>query len=115
MAAYDGSIRIGTGIDEKGFKAGSKDLEAGARRLAKSVSGSLGEGAKIALQKQTDAFAKLNQQYANQEQKVKDLTPLGKTIKKSIISQRNCNIISLVIQFYLKKSCGITCLYLSHS
>lgn len=73
MAQYDGSIRIGTGIDEKGFKAGSKELEAGARSLAKSVSDSLGEGAKIALQKQTDAFVKLNQQYAVQEQKVKDI------------------------------------------
>lgn len=73
MAQYDGSIRIGTGIDEKGFKAGSKDLEARARSLAKSVSNSLGEGAKIALQKQTDAFVKLNQQYANQEQKVINL------------------------------------------
>ncbi len=73
MAQYDGSIRIGTGIDEKGFKAGSKELEAGARSLAKSVSDSLGKGAKIALQKQTDAFVKMNQQYANQEQKVKDL------------------------------------------
>ena len=73
MAEYDGSIRIGTGIDEKGFKAGSKELEAGARKLAKSVSDSLGEGAKIALQKQTDAFVKLNQQYAAQEQKVKDI------------------------------------------
>lgn len=73
MAQYDGSIRIGTGIDKKGFQAGSKELEAGARRLAKSVSDSLGEGAKIALQKQTDAFIKLNQQYAAQEQKVKDL------------------------------------------
>ncbi len=73
MAQYDGSIRIGTGIDEKGFKAGSKELEAGARSLAKSVSDSLGEGAKIALQKQTDAFVKLNQQYAAQEKKVKDI------------------------------------------
>ena len=73
MAQYDGSIRIGTGIDKKGFQAGSKELEAGARRLAKSVSDSFGEGAKIALQKQIDAFIKLNQQYADQEQKVKDL------------------------------------------
>ena len=73
MAQYDGSIRIGTGIDEKGFKAGSKELESAARNLAKSVSDSFGEGAKIALQKQTDAFVKMNQQYAAQEQKVKDL------------------------------------------
>ncbi|MBD5521228.1 MAG: hypothetical protein HDR03_08425 [Lachnospiraceae bacterium] len=73
MAQYDGSIRIGTEIETKGFKAGSKELEANARRMAKTVSDSLGESAKVALQKQTDAFVKLNQQYANQEQKVKDL------------------------------------------
>lgn len=73
MAQYDGSIRIGTGIDTKAFKAGSKEIETEARRMAKTVSSSLGDSAKIALQKQTDAFVKLNQQYANQEQKVKDL------------------------------------------
>ena len=73
MAEYDGSIRIGTGIDTKEFKAGSKEIESEARRMAKSVSDSLGEGAKIALQKQTDAFVKQNQQYAAQEQKIKDL------------------------------------------
>jgi len=73
MAEYDGSIRIGTGIETKEFKAGSKEIETEARRMAKSVSDSLGEGAKIALQKQTDAFVKMNQQYAAQEQKVKDL------------------------------------------
>lgn len=73
MAEYDGSIRIGTGIETKEFKAGSKEIETEARRMAKSVSDSLGEGAKIALQKQTDAFVKMNQQYASQERKVKDL------------------------------------------
>lgn len=73
MAEYDGSIRIGTGIETKEFKAGSKEIETEARRMAKSVSDSLGEGAKIALQKQTDAFVKMNQRYADQEQKVKDL------------------------------------------
>ena len=73
VAEYDGSIRIGTGIDTKEFKAGSKEIETEARRMAKTVSSSLGDSAKIALQKQTDAFVKQNQQYAAQEQKIKDL------------------------------------------
>lgn len=73
MAQYDGSIRIGTGIDTKEFKAGSKEIESEARRMAKTVSKDLGDSAKIALQKQTDAFVKQNQQYAAQEQKIKDL------------------------------------------
>lgn len=73
MAEYDGSIRIGTGIDTKEFKAGSKEIESEARRMAKTVSKDLGDSAKIALQKQTDAFVKQNQQYAAQEQKIKDL------------------------------------------
>ena len=73
MAEYDGSIRIGTDLDQKGFKAGSKELEAEVRRMAKTVSDGLGDAAKIAVQKQTDAFVKQNQQYAAQEQKVKDI------------------------------------------
>nr|WP_300788888.1 hypothetical protein [uncultured Acetatifactor sp.] len=73
MAQYDGSIRIRTGIDTKEFKAGSKEIESEARRMAKTVSKDLGDSAKIALQKQTDAFVKQNQQYAAQEQKIKDL------------------------------------------
>lgn len=73
VAQYDGSIRIGTGIDTKEFKAGSKEIESEARRMAKTVSKDLGDSAKIALQKQTDAFVKQNQQYAAQEQKIKDL------------------------------------------
>lgn len=73
VAQYDGSIRINTGIETKEFKAGSKEIETEARHMAKSVSDSLGDGAKIALQKQTDAFVKQNQLYARQEQKIKDL------------------------------------------
>lgn len=73
VAQYDGSIRIGTCIDTKEFKAGSKEIESEARRMAKTVSKDLGDSAKIALQKQTDAFVKQNQQYAAQEQKIKDL------------------------------------------
>ena len=73
MAEYDGSIRIGTDLDQKGFKAGSKELDAEVRRMAKTVSDGLGDAAKIAVQKQTDAFVKQNQQYAAQEQKVKDI------------------------------------------
>ena len=60
MEEYDGSIRIGTGIDGEGFKARSKEVEVGARRMGKTVSSNLGDSAKIAVQKQTDALIKLN-------------------------------------------------------
>lgn len=43
MAQYDGSIRIGTGIDVSGFKEGEKKIEAEARNLAKSVSSSISD------------------------------------------------------------------------
>lgn len=38
MAEYDGSIRIGTKIDTKGFKDGEKEIESESRRMAESVS-----------------------------------------------------------------------------
>lgn len=65
----DGKIIIDTAIKTDGMNAGGKEVEAMARRMAKTVSG-IGESAKIALQKQTDAFIKQNQMYAQQEQKV---------------------------------------------
>ncbi|MCI8801539.1 MAG: hypothetical protein HFH88_17290 [Lachnospiraceae bacterium] len=42
MAQYDGSIRIGTGIDTQGFKDGEKEIEAESRRAASTVSSSVG-------------------------------------------------------------------------
>lgn len=69
---YDGAIYIETAIETDGFTAGSKDVEAAARRMAKKVSG-IGATAKVALQKQTDAFVKQNQQLAQQKQKVESL------------------------------------------
>lgn len=65
----DGTIYINTEIGTEGFVAGGKDVEAAARRMAKTVSG-IGETAKIALQKQTDTFVKQNQMLSQQEQKV---------------------------------------------
>ncbi len=70
--AADGSIIIDTKIDEDGFEAGTKELEAAARRMANSLS-DLGDKAKIALQKQVDSFAKLNNQYSQQAKKVDEL------------------------------------------
>lgn len=69
MAQPDGEIIIDTAIRTDGMKEGGKEIEAAMRRAAKSVSG-IGQSAKIALQKQTDAFIKQNQLYAQQEEKV---------------------------------------------
>nr|WP_304709597.1 hypothetical protein [uncultured Acetatifactor sp.] len=85
MAQYDGSIRIRTGIDTKEFKAGSKEIESEARRMAKTVSKDLGDSAKIALQKQTDAFVKQNQQYAAQEQKIKDFGATLHELQRTVV------------------------------
>lgn len=72
MAKADGTIVIDTKINSDGAEAGTKELEAAARRLAGSLN-ELGEKAKIALQKQVDSFAKLNNQYAEQAKKVDEL------------------------------------------
>lgn len=72
MAERDGTIVIDTQIDTDGIQAGSKEAEARIRNLAKKVN-DIGATAKAALNKQIDAFAKLNNEYAAQEQKVENL------------------------------------------
>ncbi len=72
MAERDGTIVIDTQIDTKGVDAGSEKTEASLRRMAKKVN-DIGATAKAALNKQIDAFAKLNNEYAAQEQKVERL------------------------------------------
>lgn len=68
----DGSIVINTKIRTDGIKAGSQEIEAGLRRAANRVD-NLGTSAKNAINKQIDAFAKLNNEYIAQEQKVESL------------------------------------------
>lgn len=72
MGQADGTILIDTSISDDGLVAGTKEVEAAARRMAESVSG-IGDKAKIALQKQVDSFAKLNSQYDEQARKVEEL------------------------------------------
>lgn len=68
----DGSIVINTKIRTDGVKAGTAEIEAGLRRAANRVD-NLGTSAKNAINKQIDAFAKLNNEYSAQEQKVESL------------------------------------------
>lgn len=68
----DGSIVINTKIRTDGVKAGAQEIEAGLRRAADRVN-NLGTSAKNAINKQIDAFAKLNNEYSAQEQKVESL------------------------------------------
>lgn len=72
MAQADGTIIIDTEINADGMKAGSKEVEAAVRRMAASVN-DLGTKAKASLNKQVDAFAKLNSEYAAQAKKVEEL------------------------------------------
>lgn len=72
MSKADGSVVIDTELKKDGLIAGTKEVEASMRRMASTVDG-IGKKAEIALQKQVDAFVKLNQQYAQQEKKVKSL------------------------------------------
>lgn len=72
MAYADGTVVIDTEINADGIQAGSKDIEASLRNLAKETN-NIGATAKAALNKQIDAFAKLNNEYVAQEQKVESL------------------------------------------
>lgn len=68
----DGTIVIDTAIQNDGFQAGTKELEAAARGMASKVN-ALGNKLKISITKQAESFSKLNDAYAQQEQKVDSL------------------------------------------
>lgn len=68
----DGYIIIDTEIDTNGVKAGSKELEANVRHCISSIN-DLGDKAKASLNKQANAFSKLNDQYREQEKRVEQL------------------------------------------
>lgn len=72
MAQVDGSIVIDTEIRADGFKEGTRELEASVRQMASTVK-DVGTKAKTALNKQIDAFSKLNGEYAAQSKKVDEL------------------------------------------
>ena len=72
MPQADGTILIDTEINADGMKAGSKEVEAAVRRMAASVN-DLGTKAKTALNKQVDAFSRLNNEFAAQRKKVDEL------------------------------------------
>lgn len=72
MPQADGTVLIDTEINADGMEAGTKEVEAAARRMAASVE-DIGTKAKTALNKQVDTFIKLNQQYAAQARKVDEL------------------------------------------
>lgn len=69
MAERDGTIVIDTQIDTKGVDAGSEKTEASLRRMVKKVN-DIGAAAKAALNKQIDAFARLNSQYDSQSERI---------------------------------------------
>lgn len=72
MPQADGTVLIDTEINADGMEAGTKEVEAAARRMAESVD-NIGTKAKAALNKQVDSFVKLNQEYAAQAKKVDEL------------------------------------------
>ena len=72
MAQADGYIIIDTEINADGMKAGSREVEAAVRRMANSVN-DMGNKAQTALNKQADAFAKLNYESASEVRKVSEL------------------------------------------
>lgn len=72
MAQADGSIVIDTEINADGIKAGTREAEKAVRRMAESVE-ALGASARAALNRQADAFARLNNEFAAQERRVNEL------------------------------------------
>ena len=102
MGQADGTILIDTSISDDGLVAGTKDVEAAARRMAESVSG-IGDKAKIALQKQADSFAKLNSQYDEQARKVEELKSKVEELKGEKIPTQEYTDLSKEIDSISKK------------
>ena len=84
----DGTVLIDTEIDTSGMKPGTKEVEAAVRRMANGID-DLGKKSEIAVQKQAAAFAKLNNQYAAQEQKVKKLREELETYAETSVPTQN--------------------------
>ena len=63
----DGKIMISTEIDKSGIKVGMKEIKASMKRVS-DTTGSIGEKAEAATQKQIDAFAKLSKEKAKQHE-----------------------------------------------
>ncbi len=70
--AADGAVVIEVNIDETSFKRGTKELEAHCRRAADGLQG-IGEKAQLSILKSVNAFAKQNDAYAKQKQKIREL------------------------------------------
>ena len=84
----DGTVLIDTEIDTSGMKPGTKEVEAAVRRMANGID-DLGKKSEIAVQKQAAAFAKLNNQFAAQEQKVKKLREELETYAETRVPTQN--------------------------
>ena len=97
MAQADGTIYIDTAIDAGGMKPGGREVEALAKRMAKTVSG-IGDAAKIALQKQVNSFVKQNQAYAQQEQKVESLRAKIEKLNNQKVETKEYSSISKEIE-----------------
>lgn len=102
MGQADGTILIDTSISDDGLVAGTKEVEAAARRMAESVSG-IGDKAKIALQKQADSFAKLNSQYDEQTRKVEELKSKVEELKGEKIPTQEYTDLNKEIDSVTKK------------
>ena len=102
MGQADGTILIDTSISDDGLVAGTKEVEAAARRMAESVSG-IADKAKVALQKQVDSFAKLNSQYDEQARKVEELKSKVEELKGEKIPTQEYTDINKEIDSISKK------------
>lgn len=73
MEEYDGSIRIGTGIDTKGFDEDGKELEAKAKRLGKSLSDSTEVKAKVDSSGTKKELEKVADDISKEEKRIEEL------------------------------------------
>lgn len=92
----DGYVVIDTVIEKDGLERGTDEIVEACRRAADSVE-NIGEKAKIAMQKSVNAFAKQNEQYRLQEQKVKDLRAELERLKNTQIESEEYKAVNAEI------------------
>lgn len=73
MAQYDGSIRIGTGIDTKGFDKDEKELESKVKKLGKSFSNSAEIEVKVDASGAEKEFEKVVDDIEKEEKRIEEL------------------------------------------
>ncbi len=93
----DGTVYVDTLMDTTGFKAGGKEVEAAARRMAKTVS-NIGSNAKASTKKLLDSFTKANRPINGLKENVDSLRQKMESLREQKVTTDEFNEIEKQIK-----------------